>query len=388
MKSAIITLKHLYINHQKMIGLEFKTDPVIESIVKSISSISWSKDDRMFYLPNRKETLDKIFQSFKGRAWVNCRHFFPNHLEFPGKEKLTVDHFRNRKIKTGHKTCPEPFLQKLEICRYAMNTAKSYIHLFESFINYYSDFADLMELNEQDIRRYLQHLVKSQKSDSYINQSINAIKFYYERVMGMPNRFYNIERPRRQEKLPEILSKEEVMGMIKSTSNHKHKCIISLLYSAGLRRNELLELRIKDIDSDRMLIKVNGGKGKKDRFTLLSKTMLTDLRRYYLAFKPEEYLFEGPLKGKYSGASVLKIVKRAAGRMRILKNVTPHTLRHTFATHLLENGTDLRYIQKILGHNSSKTTEIYTHVATTSYSNIRNPLDEGLADVSDINVTW
>jgi site-specific recombinase XerD len=163
--------------------------------------------------------------------------------------------------------------------------------------------------------------------------------------------------------------------MINTCSNIKHKCIIALLYSAGLRRNELLNLKIEDIDSKRMTIWVRQGKGRKDRQTILSKQILQDLRAYYLSSKPKLYLFERYAGVPYSASSVSKIVHRAAKGVGITQRVTPHVLRHSFATHLLENGTDLRYIQTLLGHNSSRTTEIYTHVAVKSLMEIKSPLD-------------
>jgi site-specific recombinase XerD len=197
----------------------------------------------------------------------------------------------------------------------------------------------------------------------------------------MPNRFYEIERPIKEHKLPKVLSKEEVLTIIDHTNNIKHRCIVSLLYSAGLRRSELINLKIPDIDSKRMLIRVEDAKGNKDRYSLLSNTVLQDLRRYYLQYKPQEYLFEGPQNEKYSSTSIASIIKNAAEKAGITKKVTPHMLRHSpasaggFATHLLENGTDLRNIQTLLGHNSLKTTEIYTHVAAISFNKIKNLLD-------------
>src|SRR5690554_2897293 len=188
---------------------------------------------------------------------------------------------------------------------------------------------------------------------------INSIKFYYEVVKGMPNRFYSIERPRKKEALPKVISLEEVKGIILKTNNIKHKCIVSLLYSAGLRRSELLNLKLQDIDSKRMSILVKNSKGGKDRVTLLNENVLKDLRKYYKKWKPKKYLFEGKEGTQYSASSVLNIIKKAAKKAGIKKNVSPHILRHSFATHLLENGTDLLYIQELLGHSSSKTTEIY-----------------------------
>ena len=212
-------------------------------------------------------------------------------------------------------------------------------------------------------------------SNSYINQAVNAIKFYFEVVLDMPNRFYEIERPIKEHKLPKVISKEEVMAIISNTNNLKHKCIVSLLYSAGLRRSELINLKLTDIDSKRMLIRVEGAKGNKDRFTLLGENMLNELRDYFREWRPKLYLFESPDGRQYSPTSVEKIVKMAAGKAGIRKKVTPHMLRHSFATHLLENGNDLRVIQTLLGHNSIKTTEIYTHVAINTFDKVKNLLD-------------
>jgi len=191
----------------------------------------------------------------------------------------------------------------------------------------------------------------------------------------MPNTYYELERPRKKKTLPIVLSKDEVKRMISTTKNLKHKCIISTLYSAGLRRSELLNLELGDIDSERMVIHIKDAKGNKDRYTLLSATLLEDLRVYFKQYRPKKYLFEGVGGIPYSTSSVSTIVKRAAKKVKIAKTVTPHTLRHSFATHLLESGTDLRYIQLLLGHNSTKTTEIYTHVSTTNFNSIKNPLD-------------
>jgi site-specific recombinase XerD len=171
-------------------------------------------------------------------------------------------------------------------------------------------------------------------------------------------------------KLPKLLSKEEIIKMLQHTTNIKHRCIISLLYFSGLRRGELLNLKINDIDSKSMVIKVNCAKGNKDRVTVLSSSILSDLRNYYKDYKPKEFLFEGQNGQKYSGTSILKIVSKSAKSAGINKKVTPHMLRHSFATHLLENGTDIRYIQLLLRHSSTKTKEIYTHVANKFFKDI------------------
>lgn len=369
-----ITLEHLIVTNQKMIGLKFYPDKVIQALVKELPEIVWSTKYNMVCMPNSKKNIALIFNKFKGVAWINCKYFFIDKPINIGSYRPDVNWYRNRKIDKSYKTCPESYLQKLELRKYANSTVKIYIGCFEKFINYYHK-KELITIDENDVRRYLQELVRLKKSDSYLNLMINSIKFYYEIVMEMPNRFYMVERPRKQEKLPEVLSKKEIIQMISITSNIKHKCILSLLYSSGLRRGELINLKIKHIESNRMALKVVNGKGGKDRYTILGTQMLIILRNYFIAYRPSIYLFEGRKGEKYSESSVVNIVKRAAKLSKIEKRVTPHTLRHSFATHLLEQGTDLRYIQTLLGHSSTKTTEIYTHVAVKDYSSIQNLLD-------------
>lgn len=362
------------INQEKCIGLKFYPDKVIQALVKELPEPKWSKEFNMVYIINTKQNLTSVFKKFKGVAWVNTTNFFHNRPVKNGIEKPDVSYFRKRELSKDYRACPEEYLQKLELKKYALNTVKTYVVCFERFINHYKTF-DLKEIGEQEIREYLLTLHQSGKSDSYINQAVNSIKFYYEVVLGMPNRFYSIERPRKKQTLPKVLSKEEIKAMIQCTRNIKHRCIISLLYSAGLRRSELIDLKITDIDSKRMLIRVEAAKGGKDRMTLLSELLLKDLRQYFREYKPKRWLFEGMDGTQYSGTSIRNVVNRSAKWAKIFNKVTPHMLRHSFATHLMEDGVDLRYIQTLLGHASSKTTEIYTHVAINSFKNIKNPLD-------------
>lgn len=369
-----ITLKHLLIKEQQCIGIQFNSDKIIESLIKQLPSPKWSKLFNMVYISNSKSNLNLIFKTFKGVAWVNCNYFFNDRVITKTNSITDVKWFRDRAPIPNFKQCPEVYLQKLELKKYSNSTIKSYVHSFEAFINHYKDI-ELLNLDENDIRTYLQKLIQEKRSNSYINIAINSIKFYYEMVLGMPNRFYSIERPRKEFKLPKVLSKEEVVSIIEHTNNLKHRCIVSLLYSSGLRRSELLGLKMTDIDSKRMVIRVVQAKGNKDRYTVLNKSVLDDLRSYFKAYKPKTYLFEGPEPGnKYSPSSVLKIVMSTAEKAGINEKVGPHMLRHSFATHLLESGVDIRYIQLLLGHNSTKTTEIYTHVATNNFKEIKDLL--------------
>lgn len=372
--SEHITLKHLLFNSKKYIGLQFNTNKVLNIIIQELEDVQWSEEFNMYYVPNTSKHLDSIFSLFRGVVWIDSKYFFANTRSKQLTETFDVGWYRKRKRQPGFRFCPENYLQKLELKRYSNNTVKSYVSCFETFINHFKGHS-INALNENDIRNYLQHLIQINRSKSYINQAINSIKFYYEVVLGMPNRFYTIERPLKDRKLPIVLSMENVRKLIDSTNNTKHRCVVSLLYSAGLRRSELLNLKLEDIDSSRMLIRVEDAKGNKDRYTLLSKKALVDLREYFREYLPKVYLFEGQYGGKYSANSVGKIITTAAIKAGIQKKVSPHTLRHSFATHLLESGTDLRYIQLLLGHSSTKTTEIYTHVAKSSFDSIKNPLD-------------
>lgn len=357
-----------------MIGIQFYPDKVIQALIKELPNPRWSKEFAMVYIINTKENLNKVFEKFRGVALINGNSFFRDKV-VSNNDPIDIKWYRNRTKTASYKYVPEEYLLKLELKRYALNTCKVYISQFEKFINQYPD-KDIVTLLEQEIREYLQLLIRQKKSNSYIDQSINSIKFYYEVVMGMPNRFYSIERPRKEQKLPSILAKEDILRMIDLTKNLKHKCIISLLYSSGLRRSELLDLQLTDIDSKNMLIKVRQAKGNRDRYTVLNQSVLDNLRKYYKIYKPKLYVFEAiEVERKYSTTSVLKVVKQAAKKAKITQSVHPHMLRHSFATHLLEEGIDLRYIQVLLGHNSSKTTEIYTHVAIKRFKNLKDLLN-------------
>lgn len=373
MATRRITLKHLLINDERKIGLQFYPDHVIQKLVKILPEVRWSQAYKMVYIPNTPDNLNEIFNTFKGMAWIDGAHFYKSHLR--GKNPILTVIRRKKSADSPYPNCPEAYIQKLEINRYAATTASTYIHYFEIFMAYFEE-RELLAINEQDIFDYLQELVHVGKSDTYVNQMLNAIKFYYEVVLGMPNRFYAISRPRKKEKLPTVISKAEVKKLLQSITNIKHKCVVQTLYSAGLRRAELLNLKPEDIDSSRMVIRVVHGKGGKDRLTLLSPKLLSNLRIYFKKYGPKKYLFEGSYGGPYTGSSIVKIVSQAAKRAGIKQHVTPHVLRHSFATHLLEANIDLRYIQALLGHSSSKTTEIYTHVATTTISQISSPLDD------------
>lgn len=268
----------------------------------------------------------------------------------------------------------EKYNKMLKLKRYSSNTERNCQKAFQYFLSHFSD-RDIDNLSKSEIQEYLFNQIEKGLSPSLQNQYINAIKFYYEKVLGRRKEIYDLPRPRREHKLPAVLSEEEIILIFNQVSNLKHKAILYLIYSSGIRVSELVNLKITDIDSNRNLILIRNSKGKKDRTTLLSQALLKLLREYYQNYKPKEYLFEGQKGGKYSTRSVQNILKMALSKSGIRKHATIHTLRHSFATHLLERGTDLRYIQELLGHSNSKTTEIYTHITKRGLDKIVSPLD-------------
>ena len=301
------------------------------------------------------------------------------NMEVLFTEESQRDEDRVRRITRGdlpgYRSCPPEYVAKLKELRYSPRTIRTYPSLFEEFINHFPGH-EIHDISESQIIEFLQFLVIRRKvSTSYQNQSINAIKFYYERLLGGDRKIYLVERPRRERTLPVVLNMMEVEMLISKVENLKHKALIMTIYSGGLRLSEAINLQLKDIDSQRMQILLSQAKGRKDRYTLLSKKLLPVLRDYVAKYKPRKWLFEGIRGTKYTESSIQAIVKHAARSAGLTKRVTPHTLRHSFATHLLENGTDLRYIQALLGHESTKTTEIYTHVTTKGFDQIKNPLD-------------
>jgi len=296
---------------------------------------------------------------------------FRHHLVSKSKLKPRI----SRHDIENYRECPETYIMKLKELRYSNNTLDSYTDLFEEFINY-NEHTAIDDITEEMIIGFLQYLVTERNvSISYQNQSINAIKFYYERVKGGARKMYYVERPREEKLLPEVLSQEEVVSILNAATNLKYKAILMTIYSAGLRISELINLRIKDIDSQRMQIRVEQAKGKKDRYTVLSSKTLEVLRQYVTQYKPQVWLFEGSDNSKYSTSSIKKALRLSLEKTGIKKRITVHTLRHSFATHLLEAGTDLRYIQSLLGHENTKTTEIYTHITTRGFDQIKSPLD-------------
>ncbi|MGH2568950.1 MAG: site-specific tyrosine recombinase/integron integrase [Bacteroidota bacterium] len=270
----------------------------------------------------------------------------------------------------------EVLKKELRLRNYSPKTIKAYKSVIRSFVKHI-DPKHPREVTETDLRAYLLHLLQEKKmAASSVNQVLNALRFLYVDLYNRPLTLGEIPRPKKQRKLPSILSEEEVHALFEQTTNLKHKVLLMLTYSAGLRVGEVVRLKPEDIDSKRMLIHIRKAKGQKDRYVQLAATTLTMLRSYWKKEHPQEWLFPGQRDGRYlSERSAQEIFKQAAERAGIRKPVSIHALRHSYATHLLEAGVDIRYIQEILGHSNLKTTEIYTHVSKKKIAEVVNPLD-------------
>ncbi|MDD2476516.1 MAG: tyrosine-type recombinase/integrase [Dysgonamonadaceae bacterium] len=269
------------------------------------------------------------------------------------------------------------FEQKLILQRYSPSSIRNYKSAVKSFLEVAEKkFSHPSELDEVSIEKYVLWKVQRHKIGSSQQRMIVAsIDKFYASIYNKKLNIKHLYPARKSYSLPNYLTINEVKSLTSSLENIKHRCIIKLLYGSGLRLSELLHLKVTDIDSESMVIHIKKSKGNKDRVVMLSKALLEELRIYFIKYKPVDFLFEGQSGGMYSPKSVQVIVKNAASKAGIKKKVTPHTLRHSFATHLLEAGTDIRFIQQLLGHSSIKTTEIYTHIADVTKSKIKSPLD-------------
>jgi len=336
--------------------------------IKKLPFYLWDKNFKRWSIPYSESILVQLKHLIEKEDMV-----FKYEEEQGNERRKRLYAFRKQNTPAP---CPKEYINKMNEVRYGHSTIANYSREFGYFISYYAS-TPLSEITEEHISNYLRHLVVDlEVSESLQNMAINAIKFYFEKVNHGKRRVFYIDRPRREKALPDVLNEDEIKRMISCIDNIKHKCIIMLGYSAGLRISEIINMEITDIDSERMLIKVRSSKGKKDRYTLLSKKFLEILREYYKQYRPQRYLFEGMSGDKYSTTSIQTIVSKAVTKANITKTVSTHTLRHSFATHMLERGVDIRYIQELLGHENSKTTEIYTHMTSKGYDQLKSPLDQ------------
>ncbi len=322
----------------------------------------WDADKRKWIVRNIELNLP-IFKN----AYINDECVF-NIIE---RKEVNKSSFSKEDCTTSI----QKFTKQLYYLNYSGRTIRSYEYQITTFLNFFSS-NDIPTLTVDQIKQYLS--IKAQEpnfSRSYQNQLISAIKLYFTYIHNRRYDLDMIERPHATRKLPSVLSQEEIRKMLDSLRNMKHKLILSLIYSTGMRVSEATALTLKDIDYEHNTISIKDGKGMKDRIVPLAERLTHDLQEYIKSYQPQFYVFEGINGSQYSPRSVQRIVKNALYKGKIRKNASVHTLRHSYATHLLENGVDLRLIQELLGHKSSRTTEIYTRVSVRSIQAVKSPFD-------------
>lgn len=347
----------------------------IYTLFSSLKNSTWDSFEKAWIIDEAAFPLENILAHFKDKAEFIVQEKSLESVEYK-KSHLRPIHFLEP-LDEFKKQAIQNFIRYLNSKRYSSNTIKVYSDSMSTFLRYFS-MKDITDISNDDLIDFNNnYILKNNFSASFQNQVVNAVKLYFSAIQHKTMDVELIHRPRREKVLPNVLSKEEVKQLLLVSANMKHRIMLSMIYACGLRRSELLKLKPNDILSDRGLIIIRQSKGKKDRVVPLSPILLIQLREYFKIYRPKTWLFEGDTIGQqYSERSLQLVLKRQLAKTTIKKDVTLHWLRHSYATHLLENGTDLRYIQELLGHKSSKTTEIYTHVSTKNIQNIRSPFDE------------
>ncbi|MCC6372744.1 MAG: site-specific integrase [Bacteroidia bacterium] len=343
---------------------------------------------RCWYVPKENDTKGAVFNLLNGRAWINYEalqgQFNPkgdkyvggNKNEPPNKTRSAFDEQMSRELSTETRERVGVFVAWLRSRRYSANTVSTYEEALKTFLRFCAS-KPVSEIGNADLIAFNNHYILGrQLSASFQNQVVNAVKLFFKTVELKNMEVELIHRPKRAHVLPNVLSKEEVKAILNAHGNLKHKAMLSLIYSCGLRRSELLNLKLNDLDENRHLMLIKQSKGRKDRIVPLGEKLFVLLHSYLESYKPKEWLFEGqPAGTAYDESSLAAVLKQAVQKCNINKPVTLHWLRHSYATHLLEGGTDLRYIQELLGHSRSTTTEIYTHVSTKSLQKVISPFD-------------
>tara|TARA_Y100000589_G_scaffold329390_1_gene375856 strand:+ start:110327 stop:111454 length:1128 start_codon:yes stop_codon:yes gene_type:complete len=355
-----VTLSLFSHRGEKQIKIAFEYNPHLIKIIKQIDGVRWSATHKCWYIRYSKQNLSQISSALKNKATII--RSIPQGFEFTDKEKQELNNF----------------WKWLKAQRYSESTVKVYFNFIKDLTAYLNHRKDLATITNHDIEQYTYDVLVKQKNVSVSTQRqfVGALKAYKR---FNPHAAFDGEvliRPKKSTHLPTVLSWQEVLEIIRKTKNLKHRAAIIMMYSAGLRISELINLRLSDIDIQRKQIFIKQSKNRKDRVVVLAESSLPVIFNYLETYEPKVYFLENPEGGKYSAESVRAFLKRGAKAAGIRKRVTPHTLRHSYATHLLEQGVDVRYIQELLGHARTETTMIYTHVSRKDLRQIESPLDK------------
>ncbi len=379
----------------RCITLRFANITAINNCIRKVKGVRWSNSLKAWHMPCQREAVRQLAKVVEGLAQLDTAAL---------KEQLTTIQQQQQKAYTSlpaattaakaggikkeflpitqitdnNRAALGQLVDLLKLKAYSASTIRTYKNEFGIFLQAIQK-RDAQSITVDELKRYLLHCLEKLKlTENTIHSRLNAVKFYYEQVLGKEKFFFEIPRPKKPLKLPKVISEEKILEALLAIENLKHKTILLLAYSAGLRVSEVINLKPGDIDSDRMQIRINQAKGKKDRMVTLSSNLLPFLRNYFVLYRPKIWLFEGQYGDQYSVRSAQALFHQAFKRLNLPAQFSFHSLRHSYATHLLDNGTDISYIQKLLGHNDIKTTLRYTHVSIKDVGKIESPLDRAM----------
>ncbi len=352
--------------NRSCIAVYFDNTPELNARIKKLPDAQWSNTLKAWHVPDNAENRKRF------KITINDERLMVNQTPATHINQLPLTIYHSKTILQKL----ERFKQWLRSRRYSESTIVTYTEALKVFLNFYKH-KPINEITNQDVIVFNNdYIFENKLSASFQNQIVNAIKLFFAKIENAKLNPELVHRPKKPKLLPNVLSKAEVKQILEAPTNIKHRTMLCLIYSCGLRRSELLYLKPEHVDSKRNVLLIKAAKGKKDRIAPLSDKTIALLRHYYKLYKPQQWLFEGQQAGEqYDARSLSNVLTQALEKTNIRRPVTLHWLRHSYATHLLEAGTDLRYIQEILGHKSSKTTEIYTHVSTKSLQKIISPFD-------------
>jgi len=352
--SVAVNFEAILHNNKAIILVQFEKDAaMIARLRQKFPAARWSNTHKSWYVPDTDTNRSALGIAPK----------------LAGKDVLA-------KISIENQHALQRLVEQLQLKAYSPSTIRTYTIEFAQLLYVLKSF-EVQNLDAERLRAYFLYCINTLKvKEAQLHSRLNAVKFYFEQVLGRPKFMVAIPRPKKPQTLPKVLSTKDIERLFMQTQNDKHLLMLQLCYGMGLRVSEIVRIKVPHIDSDRMQVMIAAAKGKKDRYVPLPQSVLIPLRKYYLAYKPKDYLFEGQDGGQYAIRSVQAVFKNAMRNARIHKQVGIHGLRHSYATHLLEYGTDISFIQQLLGHNDIKTTQLYTHVAQTDLAKIVSPLDK------------
>jgi len=391
----IVILKPLFHKSKECIAIYSVQNATLNYYFQKKAGAKWSRTNKCWYVPCTKKNYEQLCNALYGKAILKADELkryllekknntllphVPNQIKTvakPETKEIAASLNQVQKLSKENTEALQKLKQQLILKSYSPSTIRTYTNEYVQFLYTIKD-KPANEFSVERIKDYLQYCHTSLKlSEATLHSRINALKFYYEQVLKKEKFFWEIPRPKKQLQLPKVISKEQIAMLINAIENTKHKTIIMLAYACGLRVSEVISLKVKHVDGQRKIILIEQAKGKKDRIVSLSPGMLIMLREYYKQYKPADYLFEGQFENEHlSSRSIQQVLQKAKEKAGIKQDGSMHMLRHSFATHLLDKGIDVVFIQKLLGHNDIKTTLKYLHVTNKDLVHILSPLED------------